>query len=312
MGRADQFDPSELPVITMHLHFSVILALTIGALQYAEPKPNYYPSYYPSYYGGQQPYYPPNPQNFHPRTNPFNPHQIPNVFMYNYSPNTPQLPINYQQQSSRPQDVNSNYPFYGQEVFNNFNNPNSPNNPNNQNNLNYPTDDAEIVDEEDLPNYLARIQGTAANSEQQLPRTSRMQPETSNIPLEASIMKLPDSQRTNVRQFTYPTQVSSNSYVEEAPKTITVIRNFPGDGSKPKVEVISDFSTMQTPSGTIVVNDKTAESNGSVEVEEDDEDEDREDEDEGDENDIKAEIKSSEDESHPQPITSWSNFLGGK
>lgn len=160
---------------------------------------------------------------------------------------------------------------------------------------NMPMPDVDVIDAEDLPNFLAKIQGRPIESKP-------IQPQ---IPQDLSQILQPQ-QQTEIKRFDHPTYVSSNTYTDLSPKTVKIVRSFPGDGSEPKVDVISDMDVKQTPTVTIVGNNlnldgtetKTNnEDNDSVDKnEEDDENNDNDDED--DENAI-------ENDAHPDPVNEW-------
>lgn len=167
----------------------------------------------------------------------------------------------------------------------------------------YYTPNVEIIDEQDLPNFLARIQG------RQFPQhgIDRIIPDNSLLTRSKVIEP---TQQTEIKQFTIPPHISTNTYVDNTPKKVTVIRNFPGDGSKPKIEILSDLSTRQTPSGLVIINEAKDDTNDDEETVGNDDNEeiegdDEESVDEPDENAIKPDDDTSEDESHPEPVSNW-------
>lgn len=164
-----------------------------------------------------------------------------------------------------------------------------------------------VINQEDLPNFMARIQGRPLPN----PTEPQQQQHQQHLQLHEAEIREPWTPKINepikhteVKYYSSGPHINSNSYVDRTPKKVTVIRSFPYDGSKPKIQIISDMSTRQTPTGTIILNELNNDKNDDDANEEIDESNEIK-ENHLDENAIVTEHNSNEDESHPKPILHW-------
>lgn len=265
------------------------------------------------YWGMQQRGYPnnfygyPQPLPNYPLYTPQYPQVLQN-YPYPYGVNQGLNSNGYQQRIADPLNPTKNIIKIDETAENNLFN--KQNNGMQQYAVNYPYPTAsnqqqfmdEIINEEDLPNFVAKIQGRPLPE----PAIPSQQPQDYQIDQTWQATVNEPVKQTAVKRYTYGPHVKTNSYVDSSPKKVTVIRSFPTDGSKPKVQIISDMSTKQTPSDTIIINEVDNDNDENTnDPNETDEDDVAVDENELDTNAIVTENDSSEDESHPKPILHW-------